>query len=396
MKQETIKYCKCIYLSINYLKNTKKAMQQESHSLFTEVIQIVPGVDLCNTWAANRTIMLRMTSKKIKDAIDKIRPPTEVILNMSFWSDIRDCTASEKIQLVTRQLSMLATTCLITRLELPRSKMNIKEILDQCKSLTNLNLHDNNLGTTGVISLIGVLGQCSVLNLAHNNIGTVSFGDSRDSPERAVCTEGATSLVDVLTQCTSLNLCNNNIGTAGLESIEKCKTLTRLTYLNLCYNQINTVNIDKILSQNTGLTHLDLSQNQINTLSFDRIQIQTKYFALTDFNLSYNHIGVNGAVSLASVLKQCTALTNLNLAYDYIGTEGATSLAGALSQCTSLSILYLVSNFIGNDGIDRLIEVLSQSNNRVLPLITLSGNGIDEDRANNFAEVFGHRVQLMF
>jgi Ran GTPase-activating protein (RanGAP) involved in mRNA processing and transport len=362
-------------------------MQQQSHSLFTEVIQIVPGVDWSTTWAANRTIMLRMTSKKIKKIIDKIRPPTEVILNMSFWSDIcngtaseRDSRASEKIQLVAMQLISLVTTCLITRLELPRSKMNIKEILDQCKSLTNLNLHDNNLGTTGVISLVGVLGQCTVLNLAHNNIDT----------------KGATSLVEVLTQCTNLNLCNNNIGTTGLESIEKCKTLTRLTYLNLCYNQINAVNIDKILLQNTGLTRLDLSQNQINTLSFDRIQIQTKYFALTDFNLSYNHIGVVGVSSLASVLKQCTALTNLNLAYDYIGVVGATSLAGALGQCTSLSILYLASNFIGNDGIERLIEVLSQSNNLVLPLITLSGNGIDEDRANNLAEVFGHRVKLMF
>jgi len=362
---------------------------------------------LCNTWAADRTIMLRMTSKRIKDAIDKIRPPTEVILNMNFWTDscngnctvslqansrdspIRaDCTTNEKLEFIMRQLISLVTTCQITRLELPCCNMSIQlerleKALAQCKSLTNLNLYNNNLGATGVTSLIGVLGQCSILNLAHNNIGTV-------------CTEGATSLIGVLTQCTNLNLCNNNIGTAGLESIEKCKTLTTLNYLNLCYNQINAVNIDKILSQNTGLTHLDLSQNQINTLSFDRIQIQTKYFALTDFNLSYNHIGVNGAVSLASVLKQCTALSNLNLAYDYIGTEGATSLAGALSQCTSLSILYLVSNFIGNDGIERLIEVLSQSNNRVLPLITLSGNGIDEDRANNIAEVFGHRVQLMF
>jgi Ran GTPase-activating protein (RanGAP) involved in mRNA processing and transport len=389
-------------------------MQQQSHSLFTEVIQIVPGVDWSATWAANRTIMLRMTSKKIKDAIDKIRPPTEVILNMSFWSDIcngtaserdsraslvgwqADCTINEKIQLVTRQLSVLATTCLITRLELPRYKMNIKEILDQCKSLTNLNLYDNNLGTTGVISLIGVLGQCSVLNLAHNNIGTVSFGDSRDSPERAVCTEGTTRLVDVLTQCTYLNLCNNNIGTTGLESIEKCKTLTRLTYLNLCYNQINTVNIDKILSQNTGLTHLDLSQNQINTLSFDRIQIQTKYFALTDFNLSYNRIDAEGATSIARVLKQChnLALINLNLTYNHIDAEGATSLVGALSKCSSLSKLYLGSNLIGDTGVERLTEALSQCSS--LTYLTLGGNGIKKDRAKNITEVLGHRVKLMF
>jgi Leucine-rich repeat (LRR) protein len=345
--------------------------------VFARALEAVPSEDWSTTWAGNRTIMLRMTSKKIKNIIDKMHLPVFVHLNMSFWQDIRNGTINEKIQLVTRQLSVLACTYKITSLELPRSKMNIKEILDQCKSLTKLNLYNNNLGTTGVISLVGVLGQCSVLNLDNNNINT----------------EGANHLVGVLTQCTNLNLSNNNIGTAGLENIEKCKTLTMLTYLNLCYNQINTVNIDKILSQNTGLTHLDLSQNQINKLSFDRIQIQTKYFALTDFNLSYNHIGVDGAVSLASVFKQCTALTKLNLAYDYIGTEGATSIAGALGQCTALSKLYLASNFIGNDGIDRLIEVLSQST--VLTYITISGNGIDEDRANNLAEVLGHRVKLM-
>jgi Ran GTPase-activating protein (RanGAP) involved in mRNA processing and transport len=358
--------------------------------VFAKALEAIPSEDWSTTWAGNRTIMLRMTSKKIKNIIDNMRLPVFVHLNMSFWQDIRKgdsraslyktgCSINEKIQLVTRQLSVLATTYKITSLELPRSKMNIKEILEQCKSLTNLNLYDNNLGTTGVISLVGVLGQCSVLNLAHNNIDT----------------EGANHLVGFLTQCTNLNLCNNNIGTAGLESIEKCKKLTRLTYLNLCYNQINTVNIEKILSQNTGLTHLDLSQNQINTLSFDRIQIQTKYFALTDFNLSYNYIGVDGAVSLASVLKQCTALSNLNLAYNYIGTEGATSLAGALGQCTSLSKLYLASNNIGYDGIERLIEVLSQSNNLALTYLTLGGNEIDEDRANNLARLLGHRVKLM-
>lgn len=364
-------------------------MQQQSHSLFNKVIQIVPGVDLCNTWAADRTIMLRMTSKRVKEAIDKIRPPTEIILNKSFWTDSfhYNSTTNEKLEFIMRQLISLVNTCQITRLELPCCNMSIQlerleKTLTQCKSLTNLNLYNNNLGATGVASLVEVLGQCSVLNLAHNNIGTVRLS------------KGDTSLVEVLTQCTNLNLCNNKIGTVGLESIEKCKTMTMLTDLNLCYNQINAVNIDKILLQNTGLTRLDLSQNQINTLSFDRIQIQTKYFALTDFNLSYNRIDAEGATSITEVLKQCRnlALSNLNLAYNYIGTEGATSLATALSKCSSLSKLYLGSNLIGDTGVERLTEALSQCSS--LSYLTLGGNGIGEDRAKNIAEVLGHRVNL--
>jgi Leucine-rich repeat (LRR) protein len=359
--------------------------------VFAAALEAVPADDWGRTWADNRTIMLRMTSKQIKEIIDKMRLPVVVLLNMSFWNKIcngtasvseGDCTFNEKLQLVTRHLGVLATTCQITRLELP-CNMNIhcylerlKEALDQCKSLTNLNLYNNNLGAAGIERLAGVLGQCSVLKLAHNNIGT----------------EGANSLVGVLTQCTHLNLCNNNIGTAGLESIEKCKTLTRLTYLNLCYNQIDAVRIDRILSQNTGLTHLDLSQNLINTLS---IGTMTKCFALTYFNLSYNHIDAEGATSLVGVLRQCPSLTELNLAHNYIGSEGATSLTEALGQCTALSKLYLASNDIGDVGIERLIEVLSQSNNLALSYLTLSGNGIDEDRANNLAGVLGHGVKLI-
>lgn len=385
-----------------------KTMRNMTHGLvlesgiFAAALEAVPADDWSRTWAANRTIMLRMTSKKIKEIIDKMRIHVVVCLNMNFWSDSieslfsrvseEDCTTSpltvsrvsdnEKLEFVIRHLGLLAVICKITSLELPCSNMNIqlerlKEILDQCKSLTNLNLYNNMLGTTGVISLIGVLGQCSVLNLAHNNINT----------------EGATYIIDVLTQCTNLNLCNNNIGTTGLETIEKCKTLTRLTYLNLCYNQINTVNIDRILSQNTALTDLDLSQNHINTVS---IGTMPQYFALTYFNLSYNHIDAEGATSLVRVIRQCQSLTDLNLSYNYIGSEGATSLAGSLGQCTALSKLYLASNFIGNDGIERIIEVLSYSNNLALTYLTLCGNGINEDRANNFTEMLGNRVKLLY
>lgn len=377
-----------------------KTMRNMTHGLviesgiFAAALEAVPADDWGRNWPDNRTIMLRMTSKQIKEIIDNMRLPVVVRLNMSFLNKIynripllhatvsfRDCIFNEKLQFVIRHLGVLATVCKITSLELPCSNMNIqlerlKEILDQCKSLTNLNLYNNILGTTGVISLIGVLGQCSVLNLANNNIST----------------EGAKYLIDVLTQCTNLNLCNNNIGTTGLESIEKCKTLSRLIYLNLCHNQINTVNIDRILSQNTALAHLDLSQNHINTVS---IGTTTECFALTYLNLSYNHIDAEGATKLVRVIRQCQSLTDLNLSYNYIGSEGATSLAGSLGQCTALSKLYLASNFIGNDGIERLIVVLSYSNNLALTYLTLFGNGIDKDRANNFAEVLGDRVNLL-
>ena len=46
--------------------------------VFTTVLDAVPVEDWCRTWAAGRTIMLRWTSKKVKEVVDKVRLPTVV------------------------------------------------------------------------------------------------------------------------------------------------------------------------------------------------------------------------------------------------------------------------------------------------------------------------------
>ena len=51
---------------------------------FTAALEAVPAEDWRRTWAAGRTIMLRRTSKRVKEAVDKMRLPAVVRLSRIF------------------------------------------------------------------------------------------------------------------------------------------------------------------------------------------------------------------------------------------------------------------------------------------------------------------------
>lgn len=343
-------------------------------NIFPDFLSIVPSEDLSRTWSANRTIMLRITSKKIKDIIDNKYLPTIIYLTYIRPVDIK---------FVMNRLLTLVTTCQIISLDLPDFDMKkrfekFKEILNKCK-LNKLNLYNNNLGDTEIESISEILtrqgkGQCSVLNLANNKITEIGFK----------------SLLKILNngQRIHLNLCNNKMGNEYEEtkSIELCSTLENL---NLCYNQISNVDIDKILLHNLELKSLDLSQNQITTFNFNISQ--NNIFILENLNLSYNRIGIEGAKSLSKILVKCPVLKELILSYNHICTEGAISI---VEQCISLSKICLASNMITDDGMDKFSQVLIQRT--YLTYITLNGNRISSNILNNLIEVLEYRVKLIY
>ena len=91
-------------------------------NVFTAALEVIPAEDWCRTWAADRTIMLRMTSKRVKELVDKVCPPADVRLSRSFWNDARNGhTAAQKRDHVLAQLA--AMKCRITRLELPSAAL---------------------------------------------------------------------------------------------------------------------------------------------------------------------------------------------------------------------------------------------------------------------------------
>jgi hypothetical protein len=74
---------------------------------FAAALEALPPDDWSRTWAAGRTIMLRRTSKRVKEVVDKMRLPAVVRLSRSFWDDARNGTEKEKRQFVLRQLTFM-------------------------------------------------------------------------------------------------------------------------------------------------------------------------------------------------------------------------------------------------------------------------------------------------
>ena len=88
-------------------------------------------------------------------------------------------------------------------------------------------------------------------------------------------------------------------------------------------------------------------------------EIQRKGMYFLNFNfLSLNHIGDEGAMSLAATLPSCTTLMYLDLGNNDIGIQGAISLAAALPSCYALTTLCLYGNEIGNAGTSMLAAAL--------------------------------------
>ena len=164
--------------------------------------------------------MLRRTSKRVKEVVDKMRLPAVVRLSKGEQRKYgglpgRDCAAAEKLQFVLRQLALMTAWCRITTLELPCCcpEMNwhdaerLARVLAQCPALAHLDLSENDIAAAGAASIGGVLAQCTALshlNLSDNDIKA----------------DGAESLAGVLAQCAALahlDLSYNDIGAAGAE-----------------------------------------------------------------------------------------------------------------------------------------------------------------------------------
>jgi Ran GTPase-activating protein (RanGAP) involved in mRNA processing and transport len=122
---------------------------------FAAALEAIPAEDWCRTWAAGRTIMLRRTSKKVKEAVDKMRLPAVVRLSRIFWDDARNGTGEAKLEFVFMKLEAMTAWCQITTLELSKCKMkgqdaeSLAGVLAQCPALAHLNLYNNLIGPAG-------------------------------------------------------------------------------------------------------------------------------------------------------------------------------------------------------------------------------------------------------
>jgi len=252
---------------------------------FAEALVTVPVDDWYRNWPADRTIMLSMTSKKIRDIINKMRIPAIVQLNWKFWNVSQNETDSPekvvytqeiKVDFVMTQLKKMTSLYLykIITLELKRCdiQINIEQfvtVLKQCPMLQKLNLKDNNITGEGVAKIIKVLEQYNNQELNYLDLSINKIGDI-----------GAEKVAELL--------CHN-----------KC---SKLLYINLSLNKIGDIGTNKL------------------ALALGKYP----YLMLIELDLSHNLIRADGVDSLIS---KCSTIKRLDLSWNYIGLVEAASLA---------------------------------------------------------------------
>jgi len=218
----------------------------------------------------------------------------------------------------------------------------IAEALKVNKSLTALDLWDNNFSDAGAAALAEALKvnkSLAVLHLYNNSIGDA----------------GAGALMEALKaskSLTKLYICQNSIGAAGAAGLaEALKVNKSLTKLYISWNSIGDAGaaaLAEALKVNKSLPTLDISSNSIGDAGAAVIAEALKVNkSLTTLDITYNSIGAAGAAVLAGALKVNKSLTTLNIHSNSIGDAGAAVLAEALKVNKSLTTLNVSYNRIG-------------------------------------------------
>ena len=277
---------------------------------------------LVNThWAADRTIMLKMTSKEMSRIVEVHRPAAIVRCKDGYYflEDAR--TGEARALFMLDQLQKMTVACRVCSLTMqhglfcasgPMKRQLVGVLalaLGGCPALTRLDLGNNALGESEAQILAGVLGQCrglTYLDLHHNLLST-----------------GA-SIAGVLSGCSALQvlkLTQNSLGSAG------------------------AVALADVLRHCRSLTHLQLQCCDIRCDGMEAIAGAIGQCPELDaLYLGLNQIRDRGAKSLAAALWQCPALTVLDFSHNWLGEGGAESLADCSEQCTALTELNLSDN----------------------------------------------------
>ena len=202
------------------------------------------------------------------------------------------------------------------------------ELLKSSHSLQHLYIHQNNLSSDNVASII--------TGLSHNG------------------------------SLTTLDISNSHFSMANAESLAsvlkdhfKC-TLTELELRDCHIRSESAVELAAALCKNT-LKHLDLSCNPIGghmegVTAVAEMLVENK--TLTWLYLQDCHISSEGAGELAAALCKNSTLKHLNLNNNPISIEGASSMSDMLRHNISLEDLYLRDNSVGEEGVHQLINSL--------------------------------------
>ena len=248
----------------------------------------------------------------------------------------------------------------------------LAEVLKHCRSIEDLKLDCNKIGTKGLSAL------CETNTF--NNLQSLDFSYNPLSPN------SARLLSNMFRKNTSLNYINLS------GSINQ---MSRTVVLNYMFHGHLTALFKplKDLSCCRNLCSLKLERNKLGDDDASILVEVMKNNNLQILNLGRNSIGPEGAAILSVGLTSCKKLLEFDISKNCIESSGLESLAKGLRCCTCLQKLKLQENRIKPESSSALLVVMKSCED--LQELDLSGNTIGVDSAAELISGWNHKHLLM-
>jgi len=347
-------------------------------------------LELIDKCFKNKIILLRMTSKKIRQFLNIIQQPIALTINSKWLRDPNNGSIPIKHDIIIKNSYTFNN---ISKLVLNNCRLGPNEahqleqaLKNNTHNLTHINLKANLIGSDGMKYIVKIIKRCPLLlhlDISCNNINY----------------KGAYSLTRWIGMCKKLkhlNLESNQIGPKGINSLIKKISLLPIEFLNINNNCLGSDGIKFLKNlESSTIKHLNLSYNQIKSDDVNNLaQMLSQCPNITDINLSNNLIGLYRLDRFSIVFKNCKFISYLDLSHNQIGNDGIESFVNILEEgeCKTILSLNLSNNKIGNIGANSLARLLSRKCKSIVCL-KLNNNNIESDGINKIKEVYkGKRI----
>ncbi|XP_067916072.1 NACHT, LRR and PYD domains-containing protein 12-like isoform X4 [Heterodontus francisci] len=279
--------------------------------------------------------------------------------------------------------------CKIQKLDLGANNLtdscieDLASALSTNRSLTALDLSDNNLGDSGVKLRSEALRNpdCKIQELW---LGGNNLTDS--------CIEDLVSALSTNQSLTDLNLCGNNLGDSRVKLLSEAlrNPDCKIQKLYLGENDLTAYCIKDLasaLNTNRSLTELDLSCNKLGDSGVKLLSeaLRSPDCKIQELWLVENNLTASCIEDLASALNTNRSLTDLDLNYNELGGSGVKLLSEALrNPDCKIQKLGLVENNLSDSCIEDLASALSS--NRSLTDLDLSYNKLGDSGVKLLSE----------
>jgi len=296
---------------------------------------VIPTCKLGNYWPSNMTIMMRMTSKMIKDIVDNFRPPTKVNL---IWSIYK--TNIIKINSTIRCLNIIDLT--ITEFDNTNQGEDWRyEKNDADDILTDSADDILTAGADDIKSTLLKLSEMISLNKKLTKLDLSSCGLHNN------CLKYLKKSFKQLKDLSNINLHDNNLF-LSLDFIKILLSLPKLVSLNL--------------DENTRIWNIDTDDWDLNP---------EQTLQLENLSLGFCNIDEN-ADNIFELIRKSPKLRSLDLRENYLDHNSMNQFIESLGQCPNLTDLDISDNRIEDELMKTLFEYLEQHHN--LSNLDISGN----------------------